>query len=273
MEEDNALTPNDIRAIEFYGDEITGALIYIEGDPRIYVPLRPLCTQLGLAWSGQFERIQRDEVLSSVLRFVRMTRTNTPGGAPNILCIPLEFLPGWLFGIDANRIKKSELKEKVILYRRECYQRLWDAFKHDILRAPEPEPTAIQPTSGAALAYELATVVQNMAREQMILEKRVNKSAQWAKGIDSRLTALELRVIQDEETVISEAQAADLSLAVKAVAHALEQQGSKNGYQRVYGELYRKHDVTSYKSVPKSKYAEVMQWLREWNEELTKGQP
>ena len=270
MDAQTALIPGDIRTVEFYGDQILGALILLQGEPRIYVPVRPLCRHLGLNWSAQYRRIERDPVLNAEKRFVAIMATNPQGGDPETLCLPLEFIPGWLFGVDTSRIKEAPIQERIILYRRECYQRLWDAFKHDILRAPEPEPSAIQPTSGAALAYELATVVQNMAREQMELEARIHKSARWAKGVDTRITTLELQVKQLTEAPITEAQAADLSLAVKAVAHALEQQGTPNGYQRIYGELYRKQGITSYKSVPKSSYDEVMAWLKDWHEELEK---
>ena len=62
------------------------------------------------------------------------------------------------------------------------------------------------------MAYELATAVQNL-RDQMELESRMGKAAQWAKGIESRVTALELHLTGDE--AITETQAADLALAVK----------------------------------------------------------
>lgn len=266
MNEHTTLIPSDIRTVEFYGDEIIGALIAIDGDPRIYVPLRPLCDALLLDWSSQRKRILRDDVLREEVRGV-VIMTTPQGGKQETLCLPLDLLPGWLFGITTNKVK-PDLKEKIVRYRRECYRRLWDTFKHDILRAAEPEPSAIPPTSGAALAYELATVVQNMAREQMELEARMHKSAQWAKGVDTRLTTLEIQVKQLTEAPITEAQAADLSLAVKAVAHLLAQQGTPNGYQRVYGELYRKQGITSYKSVPKSSYDAVMTWLKAWHAEL-----
>src|SRR5207249_11590734 len=53
---------------------------------------------------------------------------------------------------------------------------------------------------------------------------------------------LELQVTPQEP--ITEDQAAELVLAVKTVAHALVARGITNGYQRVYGELYRRHGIT-----------------------------
>ena len=45
-----------------------------------------------------------------------------------VVCLQLEMLPGWLFGIEVNRVK-PELREKIRIYRRECYRILWEAFQ------------------------------------------------------------------------------------------------------------------------------------------------
>ena len=192
---------------------------------------------------------------------------NSPsGGIQETLCLPLDLLPGWLFGITTGKITDPALKEKITRYRRECYRRLWEAFAPSILPALAPAPLERQP-SGAQLAYELATAVQNLARDQMDLESRMGKAAHWAKGIESRVTALELRLEGDE--AVSEAQAAELALAVKNVAHLLKNQGEQNGYGRVYGELYRRNGITSYKALPRARFDEVMGWLKAWHEELS----
>ncbi len=264
-----ALTPIEVRTVEFYGDEISGALVRTGDEAQVYVPIRPICDYLGLAWSGQFERIKRDEVLSEAIKGVRVTRTPQEGGTQEMICLPLELLPGWLFGVNAARVK-VELREKIIRYRRECYRRLWDVFKHDILPATElaPRPTG---QSGAALAYELATAVANLAREQMEAERRlggrVDNMARWAKRADERISSLELRLTEGDEQ-ISEAQAAELALAVKTVANALVQHGAPNGYQRVYGELYRRYSISSYKTLPRRRLQEALEWLRNWYQEV-----
>src|SRR5215210_2297627 len=100
--ENQALVPVDERTIDFYGDEVLGVIIEEDSERRIYVPIRPICDYLGLSWAGQRERIMRDEVLAESVRFVRVTRTNSKGGAPDLTCLPLDFLPGWMFGISTN---------------------------------------------------------------------------------------------------------------------------------------------------------------------------
>lgn len=276
-----ALVPIDERTIDFYGDEIAGVIIEEGGERRIYVPVRPICDYLGLSWSGQRERMMRDEVLAESVRFVRVTRTNSKGGDPELLCLPLDYLPGWMFGVSANRVK-PELKERITLYKRECYRRLWDAFKHEILPATTDLTPAPPAASGAQLAYELATAVQNLAREQMDMEQRlggrIDRMAHWAKGVVTRLDDLDVRLGDLELHVgpavaISEQQAAEVALAVKNVGRALSERGTKPGYSQVYGEMYRRYGISSYKNLPQDKYEEVLAWLRNWHEEVLRDTP
>lgn len=269
MSEQTALVPTEIRTVAFYDDEITGALVQVEGELQVYVPLRPLARFLGLNWSAQYRRTLRDEVLAPEIRGVAIMATPQDGGTQEMLCLPLDLLPGWLFGITTNKVKE-EYREKIKRYRRECYRRLWDAFKYDIVQVAAP---LVPQPSSAAMAYELAVAVQNLAREQMELEQRMSNAAQWAKGttqwmkaIDARVNELEVRLSTDAE--ITNSQAAEVSLTVKTVANALEKRGTINPYGRVYGELYRKFGIASYKQMPQSRYDEVLRWLREWFDEL-----
>jgi hypothetical protein len=115
--------------VDFYGDDISAALVVIDEDGRqvIYVPIRPLVEYMGLSWSGQRERIYRDAVLSEMMQGVRVTRTPEEGGSQIMSCLPLDYINGFLFGINANRVK-PELRDRVITYQRECYQVLAAAF-------------------------------------------------------------------------------------------------------------------------------------------------
>ncbi len=45
----------------------------------------------------------------------------------SMLCLPLDMLNGWLFGINADCVK-PEIRETVLRYQRECYRVLADAF-------------------------------------------------------------------------------------------------------------------------------------------------
>lgn len=272
-----ALIPVRQEIVEFYGDQLTGVLVPgPEGAAVWCVPLRPICDYLGLSWSGQRERTMRDEVLASVMRFVRVTRTNSAGGNPNVLCLPLEYLPGWLFGINAARVKDPELAEKIARYRRECFRVLCRAFAPDLL-PPEEAPSITPDLTLATQAVEQARAQLQLAEQQLAFEQELarvrNKQevmAGYIRGFvlrtHARLDALELRT--GIAAAITEAQAAEIMLAVKAVGSLLPTQSGQNGYQQVYSEMYRRYGISAYRNLPAARYQEALDWLRGWYTEI-----
>lgn len=98
------------------------SLITVEQNGNHYVAMKPICENIGLAWEPQVLRIKRDEVLSQGM-IVMIIPTN--GGNQNMICLPIEYLNGWLFGIDINRCK-PEIRDTLIKYKKDCYQALHD---------------------------------------------------------------------------------------------------------------------------------------------------
>lgn len=103
------------------------SLITVEQNGNHYVAMKPICENIGLAWEPQVLRIKRDEVLSQGM-IVMIIPTN--GGNQNMICLPIEYLNGWLFGIDINRCK-PEIRDTLIKYKKECYQALHDYWFND----------------------------------------------------------------------------------------------------------------------------------------------
>jgi hypothetical protein len=269
-DEPQALEPIEVKAVDFYGDAIAGALVLVEGERRIYVPVRPICEYLGLTWPSQTLRLRRDPILAAEVKGVFIMKTPQEGGPQEMLCLPLDLLPGWLFGITSSKVKE-EHREKITRYRRECFRVLWEAFRPEI----EPATDLASPSgrSGAELAYEIATAVQHLARQQMELERRVDQAGLWARQItgtvkshDTRISALELTV--GPRSPIDDEQAAALAAAVRAVGHALETRGVGD-YRGVYGQLYARFGITSYKNLPRERYEKALAWLHAWYAEVT----
>ena len=69
--------------------------------------------------------------------------------------------------------------------------------------------------------------------------------------------------------MVTPGQASELSQAVKAVAHELGKQSGRNEYGGVYGEMYRRFSINSYKRLPSAEFDAAMDWLRQWFESLT----
>jgi hypothetical protein len=72
---------------------------------------------------------------------------------------------------------------------------------------------------------------------------------------------------------VTPSQATNVSQAVKAVAMALSKASGRNEYGGVYGELYRRYEVPSYRELPAGKYEDVMAWLNEWLQSISSDQP
>ncbi len=258
------------KSVMFYGDEIIA--VQEPGSGVIYVPVGRLCDNLGIQRRNQMDRLRDHEVLSQGLATVTI---GTAGGPQDAECLRLDLIPLWLTTINPKRVSEP-VRAKLVRYQIEAASVLWAAFRNDIL--PATELAQQRPRSGAEIALDIATAIQHLAQQQLEIERsldgmhgRMDGMARFlrdfAQSTDSRLSALELRL--DPEATISEEQAAELALAVKAAGQALSGKDRKqNGYQLVYGELYRRYRISSYKNLPRGKYAEVMDWLHHWHAEL-----
>lgn len=269
-DESNALIPVEEKQVIFYEDELTAVLIREEEREEIFVPVRPIVEYLGLAWSGQYERIQRDTILTEAMRFVRVTRTNL-GGNPNMVALPLKFIPGFLFGITVNRVRE-ELRERILRYQRECYDVLWEAFQDGRLTAEPEFSDLLDSDSPAAQAYKIAAAMMRMARQQLILENRLDHHTTRLDDYERRLEDVE-STLGDPRRHITPDQASRISQAVKAVAMQLSKRSGRNEYGGVYGELYRRFGINSYKELPASRYDEAIDWLNDWLQTLISDSP
>lgn len=148
MAKSKSLVSVEQKEVAFYEDTIVAARL---ADGNIYIPIRPLCDNLGVTLAGQRERIKRDPVLSEVVTSVSVTLTQQ---AREMLCLPLKYIPGWLFGINANRVK-PELRERIIRYQRECYDVLSEAFAEGRLTADPIFEELLAQDTDAVQAYKV----------------------------------------------------------------------------------------------------------------------
>ncbi|MDO9914507.1 phage antirepressor N-terminal domain-containing protein, partial [Glaesserella parasuis] len=99
------------------------ALITFEQNGTRYTAMKPICENIGLAWEPQLLRMKRDDILSSTMIITIIVAED--GKNREMVCLPIEYLNGWLFGIDIKRCK-PEIRETLIKYKKECYQALHD---------------------------------------------------------------------------------------------------------------------------------------------------
>jgi hypothetical protein len=271
------LTP---RTVSFYGDD----LIAVQSeDGTVYTLFARLCENLGLRRESQVRRVQRHSVLQGGL--ITLT-IQTAGGPQSAQFLRLDLLPLWLSGVQAERVKE-EIREQLIRYQREAAQALWQAFRHQIVvEATEPntqaDPLAIQQLQQIA---EMGRAIVAMAeqqieiqRQQQALGTRLDRAGQVVRGMQQQIGDIHVRLGELEERVhpaafISEAQANEVSLKVKALAEALTSKDkAKNHYQGIFGELYRRFQVASYKLIRQEQYASVIAFLDDWGAAAARGE-
>lgn len=275
MSEERALTVLVQQEVPFYDDTITA--VRVEGG-SVYVPIRPICDRLGVDWASQSKRIRRDPVLAAeVQRVVIMT---THRGPQESLCLPLEFMHGWLFGLTSSRVR-PELRDALIRYQRDCYRVLAEAFaRNAVTAAPTVEGIPVDELLRSAddpeaQAYRMALAIANLARQQLVLryqlqehDTRLGDHERQLAGQEQRLGAIEAQ-LRDPDRFVSAEQAARISQAVKTIALELGRRTGRNEYGGVYGELYRRFGVTGYKELPAARFQEALQFLRTWYQTLT----
>jgi len=124
--------------IPFYDDNL---IVQLGEDGEIYVALRPIVEAMGLSWGSQLNRIKRDAVLSKKMRalsvFITNTQVEETGQHREIICLPKQYISGFLFGISAGRIKDPKLQAKVIQFQEEAHLILDAAFTGDAESAME----------------------------------------------------------------------------------------------------------------------------------------
>ncbi len=262
-----ALVPIEQRTVEFYDDEITAVLAE---DGTVYVPVRPICELIGVDWNGQRRRINRDPVLSA--ETVSVDVTSTQGSAPpqrrKMLCLPLDYVSGFLFGLNADRVRK-DLRDKVIRYQRDCYRVLADAFLSPV--------TAVTPMDASDQVllqlHNMALVIAATTKEMLETKhlaldnkQRLDLAREYLRGMNERIKIIEQRTTAGALTT---EQAEEIRYRVNKIAELYTKHDPrKKHHMGVYAALERETGAASYKDIPPKGYEAAKIYLDNWLESL-----
>lgn len=94
-------------------------------DGAVYVAIKAISDAIGLSYSSAQQGVKNDEILASTVLVCNIVAGD--GKSREMLCLPLSYLNGWLFSIDANRVNE-QAREKLLAYKRECYEVLHNHF-------------------------------------------------------------------------------------------------------------------------------------------------
>ncbi len=116
-------------------------IVTVERDGEIFVPIKPICEAIGIDDRAQRDKIQSDEILGAT--GVLSTSVAADGKGREMFCLPLKYVYGWLFTINPKNVA-PEAREAVTLYRRECYDSLYEHFTGSMRRAIETNTAEIE---------------------------------------------------------------------------------------------------------------------------------
>lgn len=140
--------------------KINGVEIYAETneDGSVLVPIKPICTALGIDDRAQRTKIQEDDILNSV--GVLSTLTGADSKTYEMWALPLKYVYGWIFTINPKNVA-PEAKENVIKYRKECYDVLYDHFTGKISKTNELNEMEIEILEQLRKKLELKKEISN----------------------------------------------------------------------------------------------------------------
>ncbi len=261
------------KTVRLYEDD----LIAIRADDgQIYVSVRHMCDSLGLSRQAQVRRIKRQEILNEGYKggaiLAPPSADGRGGGRQQAGLLRADLVPLWLSGVSTKSVK-DEIRPKLLSFQKEAARVLWDAFQEGQLTAEPSFDELLKSASADTLeAYQMAMALVRLARNQIMIEARLESNETQLIDHEQRLEEIE-STLGDPGRLVTPAQASQISQAVKAVAIALGKQTKRNEFGSVYGELYRKYEVTGYKQLPSNRFQECMDWLTEWHQGLVGDTP
>ncbi len=100
-------------------------LICITDNGVLMVAIKPICDAIGLHADSALNAIKKDEILGPEhgIYHVQVEENQSR----KYITLPIQHVHGWLFSIQSAKVK-GEAKEKLLLYKKECYEVLFSYF-------------------------------------------------------------------------------------------------------------------------------------------------
>ncbi|MDE6234287.1 MAG: phage antirepressor N-terminal domain-containing protein [Muribaculaceae bacterium] len=128
-----------------------------------YLPIKPICQAIGIEAAPQREKIQNDEFFNSVGTII--VSTGADGKSYEMFCLPLKFIYGWLATINPGKVA-PEARDKVVRYRMECYEVLYDHFAGLGRKAQEENQAEIKLLEEIANLSEQSSQIKSEIKEK-----------------------------------------------------------------------------------------------------------
>lgn len=124
--QENRLSIGRINGVEIFAVK--------DEDNQVFVPVKPLCEAIGVAYERQYSKVKEHPILSAVIT-LRVT-TGADGKQYEMVCLPHEFIYGWIFTINPKNVSEGA-RDNVIQYQKQCYMALYSYFNGKSQRQQE----------------------------------------------------------------------------------------------------------------------------------------
>lgn len=161
-------------------------LVIISENAGKLVPIKPICSALGIDFKSQYSKLKEDENLFSTM--VLSTTVRADGKDREMVCLSLKYIFGWLFTINPGNVA-SNAKEVILKYRMECYDALFNHFSERSTFIEEKQKRLIEQSEVVMAAQEAF----NQSKEQL---KEAKKQYDVIKAIDFNQWREERRQLQ-----------------------------------------------------------------------------
>ena len=159
---------NDIVEVPFNGSAMIAQRF---DDGEIYTALKPICENIGIAYNGQWERLNRTPWAT-----IRMIRTvGADGKQRDMVAISRKTLTMWLATIDTNRLSDEQARRNVTVYQQEAAEALDKYFNE----------------GGAIRVSDADSDEDIMARAVLVAQKTIERKNQQLQAKDAQIRELE----------------------------------------------------------------------------------
>lgn len=197
---------NDIVEVPFNGSMMIAQRF---DDGEIYAALKPICEDIGIAYNGQWERLNRTPWAT-----IRMIRTvGADGKQRDMVAISRKTLTMWLATIDTNRLSDEQARHNVTVYQQEAAEALDKYFNE----------------GGAIRVSDTDSDEDIMARAVLVAQKTIERKNQQLQAKDAQIKELEPKARFADAVAAS-----DGTCLIGELAKMLRQNGLDIGQNRLF---------------------------------------
>lgn len=209
---------------------------------QVWVAIKPICEQIGISWQGQSEKLASD----SRFNCQDILTVAEDGKQRQMTCLPQHQLLGWLYTINSNKVK-PEARDLLLAYQTETTDAINSYWTKGIASNPRMQQ---QPTSPLALSRALLESLEQQGQRIQVLEEVQQQTTEKFEEIDYRF----------ENLPINSKQVKTIQSAVEHLVRLMG--GESRHYRRVWGSFKDHFGLASYRDLPRNKYDEALEFLR-----------